>query len=197
MGKKRAIIVHGWQGYPEEGWFPWLQEQLEQAGWDVQVPAMPRPEAPDIHVWVETLKQLIGTPDEDLILVGHSIGCQTIMRVLEDLPEDIHVGGAVFVAGWFTLQNLETDDERMIAQPWIETPLDFEKIRAHASTFKVILSDNDLWVPLVSTRQMFETSLRASVSVEEGKGHLGGGDGVIELPSVLEAVFAIAEHHGT
>ena len=22
---KRAFIIHGWDGYPDEGWFPWLK----------------------------------------------------------------------------------------------------------------------------------------------------------------------------
>ena len=27
---KRVFIIHGWDGYPEEGWFPWLKEELEK-----------------------------------------------------------------------------------------------------------------------------------------------------------------------
>ena len=27
---KRAFIIHGWDGYPAEGWFPWLKRELEK-----------------------------------------------------------------------------------------------------------------------------------------------------------------------
>jgi predicted alpha/beta hydrolase family esterase len=26
---ERVFIIHGWEGYPEEGWFPWLKKELE------------------------------------------------------------------------------------------------------------------------------------------------------------------------
>ena len=31
---KRVYIIHGWEGYPEEGWFPWLKKELEDRGFD-------------------------------------------------------------------------------------------------------------------------------------------------------------------
>lgn len=27
MSDKRVFITHGWDGYPEEGWFPWLKKE--------------------------------------------------------------------------------------------------------------------------------------------------------------------------
>ena len=38
---KRAIFIHGWGGFSEEGWRPWLQQKVEQSGWQVINPAMP------------------------------------------------------------------------------------------------------------------------------------------------------------
>ncbi len=45
---KRVFIVHGWDGYPTEGWFPWLKAELEKRGFTVAVPAMPHPERPTV-----------------------------------------------------------------------------------------------------------------------------------------------------
>ena len=28
----KVVIVHGWGGTPEEGWFPWLRRELEERG---------------------------------------------------------------------------------------------------------------------------------------------------------------------
>lgn len=25
---KRVFLIHGWEGYPEEGWRPWLKKKL-------------------------------------------------------------------------------------------------------------------------------------------------------------------------
>lgn len=123
--QKRAFIIHGWDGYPEEGWFPWLKKELEKKGFVVSVPAMPEPGEPNIEAWVSHLAHIVGNVDENTFFVGHSIGCQAILRYLETLPENIKVGGAVFVAGFFTLTNVDSSEEKEIAKPWLETPIDF------------------------------------------------------------------------
>src|SRR3989338_7241510 len=94
---KRIFIVHGWDGYPEEGWFPWLKKELEAKGFEVQVPQLPQADAPRIYNWVPALTKTVGVPDKQTFFVGHSMGCQTIARYLETLPEGVQVGGAVFV----------------------------------------------------------------------------------------------------
>lgn len=62
MANKRVFIIHGWDGYPEEAWFPWLKSQLEQAGFTVEVPAMPQPDEPTIEAWVPKLAEVVGEP---------------------------------------------------------------------------------------------------------------------------------------
>ena len=79
---KRAIIVHGWDGFPEEAWFPWLKRELEARGFTVDVPQMPEAATPKIDLWVPALAQAVGAPDVELVLIGHSIGVQTILRYL-------------------------------------------------------------------------------------------------------------------
>ena len=43
---KRIFIVHGWGGFPEEGWFPWLKKDLEQKEFEVHVTQMPKADKP-------------------------------------------------------------------------------------------------------------------------------------------------------
>lgn len=86
--KKRVIIVHGWDGYPEEGWFPWLKQQLKARGFEVIVPQLPNADEPHIERWVPALSEAVGTPDEQMYFVGHSMGCQAIVRYLAALPAD-------------------------------------------------------------------------------------------------------------
>ncbi len=188
--QKRAFIIHGWDGYPEEGWFPWLKQELEKIGFQVQVPAMPESAEPKIEVWVSHLTKAVGNVDENTFFVGHSIGCQTILRYLESLPADKKVGGAVFVAGWFTLMNLKTDEEKEVAKPWLETPINFEKVKQHTKKFFAIFSDNDDVVPL-ENKEKFEQKLEAKTIMENNKGHFSGGDGITELVSALDAIIKI------
>src|SRR5690348_8470824 len=107
----RVFIVHGWGDKPGDHWMPWLKEQLERKGFTVATPAMPRTEAPVIGEWVSRLNGEVGEAGEAAYYVGHSIGCQTIMRHLEQLPTGITARGATFVAPWFALTNLTAEEE--------------------------------------------------------------------------------------
>lgn len=93
MSSRRAFIIHGWSGSPGEGWLPWLGRELEQRDFSVVRPAMPSTDAPKINAWVEHLRDIVGFVDAHTYFVGHSIGCQTILRYLETLPRDSRVGG--------------------------------------------------------------------------------------------------------
>lgn len=185
---KRVFVVHGWGGHPEEGWFPWLKKELENKGCEVFVPAMPNPAEPKIETWVPFLSQLVGIPDANTFFVGHSIGCQTIIRYLETLPEDVKIGGAVFVAGWYNLRNLETEKEKRIAGPWVNTPRNDEKIKKAVNQAVAIFSDNDPFV-LPGNQESWKEKIGAKIIVEHNKGHFSGSDGVSTLPSALDAVL--------
>ncbi len=191
--QKRVFIVHGWDGYPEEGWFPWLKKGLEGRGFEVHVPQLPDARRPQIDKWVPALALAVGAPDEQTYFVGHSMGCQTIARYLESLPEGQKVGGAVFVAGFFKhLSGLEDDPEvREIDAHWLGTPLDLLKVRDRLPKSAAIFSDDDPWVPL-DNQDDYRDKLGSEIVIEHGKGHFSGSKGILELPAALQKLLEIA-----
>ena len=38
---KRLFVIHGWDGHPDEVWFPWLMTELENNGFQVSLLQMP------------------------------------------------------------------------------------------------------------------------------------------------------------
>lgn len=191
---KRVFIVHGWDGYPEEGWFPWLKNELEAKGFEVFVPQLPEADKPRIYNWVPKLAEAVGIPDEETYFVGHSMGCQTIARYLESLSANVKVGGVVFVAGFFKrLKGLEADPEvRKIAKHWLETPLDLAKVKTHLPKSVAIFSDNDPYVTL-DNQDDFRNIIGAEIIVEHEKGHFSESTSTKELPIVLEKLLKMAE----
>ncbi|MEK7583370.1 MAG: alpha/beta hydrolase [Patescibacteria group bacterium] len=180
---------------PEEGWFPWLKRELEAKGFEVQVPQLPEADKPRIFNWVPKLAETVGTPDEHTYFVGHSLGCQTIARYLEKLPENVKIGGAVFVAGFFKrLTGLEGDaDVQETDRHWLTTPLDLVRVRSHMPKSIAIFSDNDPWVPL-DNQDDFRDKLGSEIIIEHAKGHFSGGDNkCFELPIVLEKVLEMGK----
>ncbi len=186
--KKRVFIIHGWGGYPKECWFPWLKKELEKIGFIVNVPIMPFAEKPEIKSWVSKLLFLVGKPNKETYFVGHSIGCQTILRYLEKLSDTSNIGGIIFVAGWFVLtpESTETDEEKKIANPWFETPINFERISKLTSNIVAIFSDNDPYVPFRENSKIMKKKLNAKIILEHNKGHFSGSDKITKLPIVLD-----------
>jgi hypothetical protein len=193
--KKRVFMIHGWGGQPDVGWMLWLKKELEKKGFEVIAPQMPNTEKPKIEEWVGFLEQKVDEPDENTYFVGHSIGCQTILRYLEKLPENKKVGGALFVAGWFNLKPEATEDgeDAEIAKPWIETPIDCKKVLTHTKKFIAIFSDNDPFAP-VEDSELFKKRLGAKIIIEHNKGHFTGENNVFELPVGLEELVKITDH---
>lgn len=185
---KRVFIVHRWDGTPDADWYPWLKEELEERGFSVIIPALPDTHAPKIDAWVGALAKAVGTPDKETYFIGHSIGCQTILRYLASLPEKVVIGGAVFVAGWFTLNQLDTDEEKAIAAPWLETPIDFAAVQKHAKNFSAIFSDDDPFVPAENVK-LFKTRIGADTFLENGKGHYND----VTAPSVLREFLTLGK----
>lgn len=190
---KRVYIIHGWGGHPKEGWFPWLERELQARGFKVIVPQLPDAKKPRIQKWVPALSEAVGAVDEQTYFVGHSMGCQAIARYLESLPDGVKVGGAVFVAGFFKrLTGLEDDpDVQETDRHWLDTPLNLEKVRSHLSRSIAIFSDDDPWVPL-DNQEDFREKLNSHIVVEHNKGHFSGKrDGIREVPIVLEKLLSL------
>ena len=183
---KRVIIIHGWSGTPETNWLPWLKRELEKLGHEVLVPEMPDTDNPVIEKWLQKLTEIVGVPDKNTYFVGGSIGCQAILRYLETL--NTGVGGAIFVAGWFNLENLESEDEEKISKPWIETPIDLEKVKLVLSKSILIISDNDPFGAFEENKEKFNNFVTKEI-VLHNAGHIDG----LEYPEILAEVVALIQ----
>lgn len=191
--QKRVFIIHGWDGYPEEGWFPWLKKELEQRRFEVYISQLPEADKPRIYNWIPAIAKVVGVADENTYFIGHSMGCQAIARYVETLPEGAKVGGAVFVAGFFKrLTGLEDDVEvQKTDRHWLDAPIDFIKVKARLPKSVAVFSDDDPWVPL-DNQEEFRDFLGSKIVMEHKKRHFSGSDGVKELPIARDALLEIA-----
>ena len=185
---KRVFIIHRWDGTPKSDWYPWLKKELEKEGFKVEVPTMPNTSEPKMNEWVNHLKKIVGKLDNETYFIGHSIGCQTIMRFLEKENYNGKIGRVIFVAGWFKLDNLEGEEVKAIANPWINTTIDFDKVKSKLSKTLVFLSTNEPYGFVEENTKTFKDKFDAKVILEKDKGHFTEDDGVIELPEVLDEI---------
>ncbi len=191
--QKRVFIIHGWDGYPEEGWFPWLKRELEGRRFEVHVPQLPDAKYPKFEKWTSALAEAVGKADEQTYFVGHSMGTKTIIKYCEGLPEKTKIGGVVFVAGFLKrLTGLEDDPEvHEYARNWLEAPVDLNKTKSHFDKSIAIFSDNDNYVPL-DNQDDFRDKLGSKVVIQHGMKHFSGSQGFKELPIALESLLEIS-----
>lgn len=194
--KKRAFIIHGYLGYPEEAWLPWLKRSLEGLGYEASLPRMPNPDGPTIALWVGFIAELVGEPDMETVMVGHSIGSHAVVHYLEGLgAAGKSVGKTVLVASGFPpglprgeAEALAGGDEVLV--PWFTVGVDAKRVRGAAGRCTAILSDNDPYIEAGSARAALEAALDPRIVIEHSKGHLNDESGVTELPSALQAVVS-------
>jgi hypothetical protein len=190
---RNVYIIHGWDGSPDEPMLQWLKSSLERRGFSVSVPVMPDTEAPEINAWVNKIRDTV-ILEEDTILIGHSIGCQAILRYLETVDEGIKIAGVVLIAPWMKLdeKTLKEEGEEVIrmTEPWMNNPINFNKVKRHIIKAVAIFSDNDPYVSL-EQKDVFEDKLGAEIIIEHGKGHFDPDSNVRESPSILNAVLSL------
>jgi len=189
----RVFIVHGWSKAPETDWFPWLKSELKKKGFDVRCPRMPNTDAPAIKPWVTRLAKVVGEPESSDIFIGHSVGCQTILRYFQSKRNKFRVHGVLLVAPWMHLKIDKSWEQRDIntARPWIKTPLKWNKVKQRSRKFTAILSDNDPFVPLSDAR-IFKSRLDAKIIIMHNRGHMDQEAGLKKAPFLLKEVLNIA-----
>jgi len=182
ISMKRVVLVHGVEAAPSNNWFPWMKAELEKIGLKVSVPQMPDTMDPKMDAWVEELAKTVGKPDETCYLVGHSLGCITILRYLEGLNGS--VGGAVLVAGFSDIGHEDFPS-------FFARPIDWKKVKLHCRRFVAIHSDNDPYVPL-SEGNILKERLGAELVVKRGMHHFSEDNGIVELPIALEKLLEMS-----
>ena len=93
----KIYVVHCWEGTKDDGWYPWLDKKISNDFVKVCRFNMPNTKYPKMDEWILELKKQVIDLDENTYFVGHSIGCQAIMRYLESVDVK-KIGGAKFLS---------------------------------------------------------------------------------------------------
>ncbi|MBN1779025.1 MAG: alpha/beta hydrolase [Candidatus Buchananbacteria bacterium] len=179
---KNIFIFHGTEGYPEENWFPWLKQKLEEKGHRVFVPQFPSPPImpASITEWFAVFKNYEKYINQDTIIIGHSLGGVFTLRVLEKLTKPIAT--AVFVGtpiGVKPILNYQRDSS------FSGFDFDWPKIKNSAKHFLVYQSDDDPYVSLGNGESLAE-KLRVDLTFIPSSGHFNTKAGYTKFEKLLQ-----------
>jgi len=185
---KKAYLIHGWDGNPKGPLFEWMGERLNEKGYEFVAPKMPNPEEPIIEDWLEKINYIVKDLGEKDIFIGHSVGCQAVLKYMETLKDE-KISSVLLIAPWMHLDETTIEEEgeevKEIAKPWMETPINWEKIKNHCNNFICVFSDNDSCVP-ISEMDLFKENLGAKTVLLKNKGHFDPNSGIKSLPEILK-----------
>ena len=106
---KRIVVVPRWSGTTDSDWYPHFFETLKKEYADIEIvkgELCPNKDAPEIAASVESLLKLCKQFDENslknTLFIGHSVGCQIVMRTIEALNNEktTLIGAIALVAAW-------------------------------------------------------------------------------------------------
>ncbi|MFO0726670.1 MAG: alpha/beta hydrolase [Myxococcota bacterium] len=164
----RLILIGRWAGGPKSDWYPWLGSRLEGRA-EVVVPKMPRPERAEISAWNAEISRVIG-PERDLsgtVFVGHSVGCQAILRALALSEWEAPAAGFLGVGAWWSI-----DEPWESIRPWLVMDYPIDRARLALKTSQILLSNDDPYTrDYHANAERWRQHLGAEVWVEPGAGH--------------------------
>jgi len=175
----KAIIIHGWEESPSGHWYPWLGKKLEEEGWQVDIPEMPNTKNPKLNQWMDKL--LSFSPDNNTLLIGHSLANALIMKYLEN--SENKAKGAVMVAAWDWLM----EDVKEFHQTFFESGFNYETIKSRNLPLFIVNSSNDPWIDFAKAKNL-STKIKAKFIAVANAGHFMDRDGYREFPKLLEII---------
>jgi predicted alpha/beta hydrolase family esterase len=186
---KRVVIAHGWAVDAEWAWIPWLKHELEKEDCRVTTPSFPNSKEPILEEWLPVITEAVGEPGANTYLIGHSLGCQIVLRYLETV--DVPIGGALFIAGG-VYRRKRREGAPAWTESWGRTEMNLEHIHRVLPRSAAILSDNDPFFPLEETEREFQEFGASPIRIVHGMGHITAKDGIFELPKALEVFREIS-----
>ena len=179
---KKVFMVHGFKGEPNGGWRPWLMGELAKQDIYACALPMPNPDAPKKEDWIKTISVAVGNPNEEIFLIGHSLGVPAILRYLETLQSNQKIGGAVLVSG--PISKIERNGYSYV-NDFLNEPFNFKHIIGVCKNLAVIHGVDDPTVPFKEAEELSKNLCCELIPVQNGK-HLNGSAGKYELPQALE-----------
>lgn len=180
--KPNFVLLHGYKGSPQKGFFPWLKKELERRGYAVIAPKMPKGENPNIREQIEYVRKNIRF-DANTVLLGHSLGAVVAMKAAESLSKPIR---RLILAGGFTKPKFE-DHPRPFERTF-DWKFNFAKIKRNAPDIRILHDVNDKIVSLVRARELHSALGEEPILFKAEDVHICGKREPVVLENCVDSI---------
>ncbi len=156
------FTVPGWGGSSKDHWQTFFESRLEQC---IQIEQEDF-ESPDLEKWVSKIEKVVSNyPAEQVVLIGHSLGCFAITEWMNRFNKEIR--GAFLVAP----ADLENAPEIIPQKGFNQL-----KLVQLKSPSLIVASTNDEWLPKESAL-IFAKKWGSELRWIQDGGHISSGSG--------------------
>lgn len=179
--KKQILFAHsgGPQGSPGLGsydFISWLEYSLGKE-YQISCPIIEDPEAPSYSMWKSMLNKYLDKPEQEFILIGHSLGGAMLLKYLSEETIDSKINALHLVAvPFFGKTGWNLDDFAL--------KKDFTKSLPPLNAVHLFHCTNDPIVPLDHLNFYGKSLTQAIVHELEGNSHVFS-DGLPELLQII------------
>ncbi len=188
--KTKIFIFHGAYGHPDENWFGWMKQELQERGILCEVPSFPTPEGQSLQSWLAVFSEVAQSIDSSTILIGHSLGAAFLLRWLERNP--VRIKAAILVGAFIGEVGVSLFDS--INRDFFSEPYNWERLRNRSSQFICYHGSNDPYV----SKENFELlagHLRAKKRLVLQGGHFNVAAGYRRFPLLLTHLNQLLEQN--
>jgi len=173
--KPKFILIHGnGGGNSNDVWLPYVEHELEAAGFEVINRSFPDPGTARAKYWLPFIEEL--GADENTIIIGHSSGAVAAMRY----AETHQIYGSVLVGACYT--DLGEPSEKISG--YYDIPWDWEAIKANQRWILQFASPSDPFISIVEPR-FIQKKLATKYFELTNRGHFQDP----EFPELIKAVI--------
>lgn len=186
---KRAVILHGTNGSPQDCWLPWLKKVLEERAYEVLCPLLPDNDVPNRTTYEDYLKST-GWDFSDNIIIGHSSGSTTALNLLmSDWFPNVR---ATVLVGTFLNVKLLQNVEWYVPGQFKDLFLgeyDSQTLKQKSGSFYFVHGDDDPYCDIKDAKELCLKVDGTFIEVPNGH-HLGSSSGFYEIPMVFDQLVA-------
>ncbi len=184
----KIFLFHCWGGDSRSCWSGSTADHFSSKGIDVIAPNFPDSSDPNLEAWIQKIRKTIDKFEakDNWILVGHSLGCPTILRLLESFKEDEGAKAIILVAGFAKDLGISQ------IKNFVESEFNWRKIKSKTEKVIVINSDNDPYIKVEEGKRMAKL-LDGELIIEHNAGHINEGSGFSEYPRLIQLIEKIME----
>lgn len=184
----KFVILHGTTGSPDGNWFPQLSKELEKMGHKTIRPSLPTPKGQNLKSWMGGIGkavQEIGGPDEETVIVAHSMSPMAVCHYL--VKSNVKIAAAFFVSG-FTDYIDDLEPYKTVNPRFFDKKFDWGKLKNNCPRIICFAGDNDPYLPQKVLKRFAKLCGAKKLIIVPNGGHLNEESGYTSFPLLLETI---------